>query len=206
MSASEAGYAQVRKSIATTITPLCAKATLVGRLFSRDPRHQHPPCTSSATGKGPCPRGLKMVARKGLSSWRRYSTSSMSTSCTSIADGIYPTVAAFFSARTAGQSFSKLLTSLTTRRGTGSRPATVYDSCARKGLVSCDASRTSCSISITRGSGPSCRLRALTSTMSLHRNCDEPSERSREPKRGLSQRSPSSASRCIVNGRSSSGM
>src|SRR5713101_8144715 len=85
MSATDAGYpgssGGMRKSSAATTTPLFARGSLSRVSFVRSPLHQAPPCSSTISGKGPTPRGLKRRASSGLSPWRRYSTSS-----TSIAD------------------------------------------------------------------------------------------------------------------------
>src|SRR5882672_2657494 len=68
----------MRKSRAATTTPLFANASLMTTSLSRVLTHQAPPWRSTIRGKGPAPRGLKIRARRGLSPWRRYSTSSTS--------------------------------------------------------------------------------------------------------------------------------
>src|SRR2546430_7949276 len=82
MSAIEAGYPAsaggMRKSSAATTMPLLASVSLSAVSCSRSPLHQAPPCSSTMSGKGPVPRGLKTRASRGLSAWRRYSTSSTS--------------------------------------------------------------------------------------------------------------------------------
>src|SRR3972149_5969327 len=84
MSAIEAGYPAsggMRKSSAATTTPLFASGSLSRVSFVGSPHNQAPPGSSTISGKGPTPRGLKRRASSGLAPWRRYSTSS-----TSIAD------------------------------------------------------------------------------------------------------------------------
>src|SRR6266511_3764228 len=68
----------MRKSRAATTTPLFAKASLMTTSLSRVLTHQAPPWRSTRRGKGPAPRGRKIRASRGLSPWRRYSTSSTS--------------------------------------------------------------------------------------------------------------------------------
>jgi len=70
MSTIEAGYGAtggMRKSSAATTTPLFASGSLMGVSSSRSFRHHAPPCTSTMSGNGPVPRGLKRRASSGVS-------------------------------------------------------------------------------------------------------------------------------------------
>src|SRR5262245_26441303 len=83
MSAIEAGYAAsggIRKSMDATMTPLFASGSLITASLKRSSRIQAPPWTETTIGKGPPPFGVCSRASKGLSLWRRYSTSLMSIS------------------------------------------------------------------------------------------------------------------------------
>src|SRR6266508_4873329 len=68
----------MRKSSAATTMPFFASVSLSTVSCRRSPLHQAPPCSSTRSGNGPVPRGLKRRASSGLSPWRTYSTSSTS--------------------------------------------------------------------------------------------------------------------------------
>src|SRR6266851_8539858 len=68
--------------------PLRASCSLIAVSCRRSPKHQAPPCSSTTAGKDPAPRGLNRRASKGVSPWRRYSTSSTSTSYSKVLSAV----------------------------------------------------------------------------------------------------------------------